>query len=553
MLRPLVLGMLLLLSSRAPAPQPFPVLHIKVILVDAEQKVTPVPHHALLISDNPASAPPRRVVTALDGTADVTLRAGSYTVESDRPVTFQGKAYQWTQTVKVVAGRGAVLELTAANAETVPVTSSSTGGEPLEPDPSALLMQFQDSVVAIWTPTTHASGFVIDAKGLIATNQRAVGNASSVEVQLSPTVKVAANVLAANAERDVAILRVDPGVVASVRPVPLGCAVPAGPPLTERQEIYTIGTPLREQKGLTTGTVNHIEARSILPDIVLPSGSTGGPVFTANGAVVGITSVVQDKDAKGEILPGDAQIARVGEACAVLAAAERKMNEAPAPGATHLPIEPTQPFPMEALKDAAVRRGGSRSPYQISSADFDVAFITPVLVYGAQYDAEQASRRDRDSRSRSSEPPQMMVRPLMNFSNWSEYVAEFPPVLLVRLTPKLVEGFWTTVARGAAQTQGVSLPPMKHFKSGFSKMRAFCGDTEVTPIHPFKVEQRVSETDAIYEGLYVFDPGALGPECKAVKLVLFSEKEPDKGDTRVVDPKVVQQIWDDFAPLRAAK
>ena len=83
-----------------------------------------------------------------------------------------------------------------------------------------------------------------------------------------------------------------------------------------------------------------------------------------------------------------------------------------------------------------------------------------------------------------------------------------------------------------------------------ARMRAFCGDAEVTPIHPFKVEQRVSESDVIYEGLYVFDPGALGPECGTVKLVLYSEKEPEKGDTRVVDPKVVQQIWDDFAPYR---
>ena len=105
-------------------------------------------------------------------------------------------------------------------------------------------------------------------------------------------------------------------------------------------------------------------------------------------------------------------------------------------------------------------------------------------------------------------------------------------MLLIRVTPKLVEGFWTTVARGAARTQGVALPPIKHFKSGFSRMRAFCGDAEVTPIHPFKLEQRVSETDAIYEGLYVFDPGALGPQCGTVKLVLYSEKEPEKGDTR---------------------
>jgi hypothetical protein len=123
-------------------------------------------------------------------------------------------------------------------------------------------------------------------------------------------------------------------------------------------------------------------------------------------------------------------------------------------------------------------------------------------------------------------------------------------VLLIRVTPKLVEGFWTTVARGAARTQGVSVPPIRHVKASFARMRAFCGDTEVTPIHPFIVEQRVSESDAIDEGLYAFDPNALAPQCRTVKLVLYSEKQPEKGDTRTDDPKVIQQIWQDFAPYR---
>jgi hypothetical protein len=84
-------------------------------------------------------------------------------------------------------------------------------------------------------------------------------------------------------------------------------------------------------------------------------------------------------------------------------------------------------------------------------------------------------------------------------------------------------------------------------------MRALCGDAEVTPIHPFKLEQRVSDGDAIYEGLYVFDPGAFGPQCGTVKLVLYSEKEPGKADTRVIDSKVIDQIWQDFAPYRDLK
>jgi hypothetical protein len=145
------------------------------------------------------------------------------------------------------------------------------------------------------------------------------------------------------------------------------------------------------------------------------------------------------------------------------------------------------------------------------------------------------------------------MRPLVDFSNWSDYIAEFPPVLLIRVTPKQVEGFWTKVARGAAQTQGVALPPIKHFTSGFLRMRAYCGNAEVLPIHPFKLEQRVAESDAIYEGLYVFDPDALAPSCASVKLTLYSEKEPEKGDTRIVDAKVIQQIWQDFAPYRALK
>jgi len=549
MLRALLLATLFFVSSRAAFGQALSVLHLKVVLVDADRKATPVPRHVLLISDNPASAPPRQIITAPDGTADVRLRPGNYTVESDRPVAFQGKAYQWTQMVDIAAGRDAVLELTADNAEVEAVSSATaTSSPPLEADPSFLLTQWQDSVVALWTANTHASGFVVDAKGLIATNQRVVGTATSVEVQITPEIKVAATVLAADPVRDVAVLWIDPKALASIQPVPLGCAQGAKPPVVNGQALFTIGAPLREQKGMTSGTVSRVEPHAIASDLILPSGSTGGPVFTAGGGVIGITSVVDGKDQNRGT---ESRVVRVDDACDVVASAEKKMKNATPPDGTHLPVEPVRPFPMNALKDAAQRRAGDLSPYQMSSSDFDVAFITPVLTYGAQNQSQQARARERSRGARTPNAEPGVVRPLLDFSNWSEYVAEFPPVLMVRVTPKLVEGFWTTVARGAARTQGVALPPIKHVKSGFSRMRAVCGEAEVTPIHPFKLEQRVSERDAIDEGLYVFDPGALGPHCGTVKLVMYSEKDPEKGDTRVVDPRVLEQIWQDFAPYRA--
>src|SRR4029450_2143779 len=145
---------------------------------------------------------------------------------------------------------------------------------------------------------------------------------------------------------------------------------------------------------------------------------------------------------------------------------------------------------------------------------------------------------------KGSVPEPAIVRPLMDFSNWSDYVADYPPVLLVRITPRLVEGFWTTVGRMAAHTQGVSLPPIKRIKSGFGRLRAFCGDAGGARIHPFRLEQRVSETEAIYEGLYVFDPAAFGPHCAGVKLMLYSEKEPEKPGTKPAPPAPVRGFWD---------
>ena len=67
-----------------------------------------------------------------------------------------------------------------------------------------------------------------------------------------------------------------------------------------------------------------------------------------------------------------------------MAAAAKKVTAVPAPSGTHLPVEPMEPAPVAAFKDAVKRRAGSLKPYQMAASDFDVAFITPVLNYAAQ-------------------------------------------------------------------------------------------------------------------------------------------------------------------------
>lgn len=531
MFRVLALATFFAALSGVASSQALGVLHIKVTLTEAARGSMPVPRHALLISDNPPTNAPRRIVMAPDGTALVRLRPGSYTVESDEPVAFEGKAYWWAQTVEVTAERDVVLELTTENANVDPAPAPSSSPAPQENDPSLLLSQWKDSVVAVWTPGSRASGFVVDAAaGLVVTNQRVIGSATAVEVQLTPSVKVAARVLVADRERDVAVLWIDPATTAMVRPVPLGCADGSKAPFADAQRVVAIGAPLRGQKDVSLGEVVRVEPRASVADFRLAPGSTGGPVFSTAGGVVGISSVVDDQD---ESRPRDARIIPVQDACEVVRSAEKAMKTAQQPAGTLLPVEPLRPFPVDALDAAAQRRQVDLSPYRMSSSDFDIVFLTPALVYGAQQNTQQRSQVAAT-----------------DFGGWSDYFADAPPVLAVRVTPKLAENFWMKVARGAAYTQGAALPPIKRFKPGFSRLRALCGDVDVRPIHPFTLEQRVSETDAIREGLYVFDPQALGPRCKSVTLVLHSEKEPGKADTRAVEPQVIERIWQDFAPYR---
>ena len=208
-LRPMLtkLTALLALSMTLAAAQGAATLRIHVALTDASGIATPIPRLVLLVSDNPPTDEPRRVRTTADGTIELKLAPGSYLVELDEPVAFRGKAYTWTQIVEVAAGRETVLHLTAANAE-------AAAGARINADSATLLTAWRDSVVEIWTPTTHASGFVIDAaRGLIATSHHALANATSVEVQFTAgkeRFKVAGQVIVSERDPGAAVVRVDP-------------------------------------------------------------------------------------------------------------------------------------------------------------------------------------------------------------------------------------------------------------------------------------------------------------------------------------------------------
>ena len=109
------------------------------------------------------------------------------------------------------------------------------------------------------------------------------------------------------------------------------------------------------------------------------------------------------------------------------------------------------------------------------------------------------------------------------------------------------------MGRAAAQTQGVALPPIKRYKSGFVRLRALCGAVKVTPIHPFELERRVSERATIDEGLYRIRPGRPRAALRNRDArSIHSAAGPVQGDGPVIDSKILEQIWQDFGPYRKA-
>lgn len=497
-MRALAVAIVLAAAPWASAQQ-LAVLHITVGLPDAGGTLIPIPRVVLLVSDNPPSGEPKRIITTADGTVDVRLRPGNYTIESDQPIAFEGKGYTWTQIVDVVNGRAATLELNARNAEIGPVTAST---KTVDTGSLALFSKLQGSVIELWSSSAHATGFLVDPSGLIVTNQRGVGNAESIEVQITPAIKVAGRVLSADRLRDVAVIWINPEVAASIPALPVVCAPAAATSI--EQEIFTIVAPLLGRKDISWGRESELR---------LAPGSSGGPVFTREGTLMGLTT----DGANEPSARASARVIPIHHACDLIASAEKKTAGMTAPAATHLPVEPatTSVPPAASPKPRSPADVAAR---KISSNDFDLAFLPPMRA---------AERR-------------ALPGVVLDFGNWTDYVMAAPPLLFIRAMPKLEESLLMTMARGAAMTQGMAIPPIKRYKSSFRRMRAYCGESEVSPIHPFIVEHPSNEKDIVKEGLYVFDPATLGPQCASVKLVIYSEKDPERGDTRAFDPGLLK-------------
>ncbi|MGB6544885.1 MAG: trypsin-like peptidase domain-containing protein [Candidatus Acidiferrales bacterium] len=153
---------------------------------------------------------------------------------------------------------------------------------------------FQDPVAA----EGAGSGFVMDTRGYILTNNHVIENAQAIEVTLGDGQRFPAKLVGTDVRDDVALIKVDPGDH-KLTSLPIGDSNN----LQVGQHVLAIGNPFGFQSTLTTGVVSALGRTvqtsdesfidgAIQTDAAINHGNSGGPLLNSHGEVIGINSAI---------------------------------------------------------------------------------------------------------------------------------------------------------------------------------------------------------------------------------------------------------------------
>src|SRR5438105_13832839 len=138
------------------------------------------------------------------------------------------------------------------------------------------------------------SGFIIDAEGIVVTNNHVISDADEISVILNDRTKLKAEVIGRDQKTDIALLRVKPEK--PLKAVKFGDSEK----LRLGEWVIAIGNPFSLGGTVTAGIVS---ARNrdinsgpydnyIQTDAAINRGNSGGPLFNLNGEVIGVNTAI---------------------------------------------------------------------------------------------------------------------------------------------------------------------------------------------------------------------------------------------------------------------
>jgi serine protease Do len=171
-------------------------------------------------------------------------------------------------------------------------TNGPDGGEPLGGPLDLVPRPDRD------TPRRGAgSGFIIDADGSILTNNHVIERAERITVKLSDGRTLRARVIGADADSDVALIKVDGQTGLPVAPLGDSSTLRMG------EWVCAIGNPLGYEHSVTVGVVSFLGRKLfdqsldnyIQTDAAINFGNSGGPLINARGEVIGINAAISSR------------------------------------------------------------------------------------------------------------------------------------------------------------------------------------------------------------------------------------------------------------------
>ena len=208
------------------------------------------------------------------------------------------------------------------------------------------------SVVAIQTyigrqSVSGASGFVLDTKGHIITNNHVVdenilrrnltrqtSGAITYVVEFYDGALAEAEVIGRDVYSDIAVLRINPRVT-ELQPVTFADSEA----LTVGQEVLAIGNPYGNEWTLTTGIIsaldravpseltNFLAGGFIQTDAAINPGNSGGPLLNMGGHVIGVNNSIQLDPNEVQPQPGAPALSNSGVGFAIPSNLVRRVSQ----------------------------------------------------------------------------------------------------------------------------------------------------------------------------------------------------------------------------------
>jgi serine protease Do len=161
------------------------------------------------------------------------------------------------------------------------------------------------------------SGVVLDPKGIIVTNEHLISKAATIKVKFTNRKEYEARVLAADSERDIALLKVNDEV-------DFPYLKPRKGDIRVGERTIVIGNPYGLSSSVTTGVVsafrknatinNRSYTNLIQTDAAINPGNSGGALLDGEGNLVGVvTAVYEEARGIGFAIPIDDVMSMVSE------------------------------------------------------------------------------------------------------------------------------------------------------------------------------------------------------------------------------------------------